>query len=129
MAGLLGGARTRKLLGGPVNILTTDLVTGNQVAALIAPAGFMLGGLLGSVPDLDTGAALTISLGDAANNARFVNASIVGQAGGAWPALVAGATFYVFPADTEVLITFPAGPAGATAGTIVLYLDGWVGNP
>jgi hypothetical protein len=129
MAGLQGFARTRKLLGGNVPILAADLVAANQVAGLIVPAGFMLNSLMGSVPKLDTNVTmtLTISIGDAANNARFVSASTVGQAGGAMPASLV--QFYVFPADTEMLITFPAGAATAAAGTIVLYLDGWASNP
>lgn len=127
MAGLQGFARTRKLLGGNVPILAADLVAANQVAGLIVPAGFMLNSLMGTVPKLDSGATLTISIGDAANNARFVNASTVGQAGGAMPASLV--QFYMFPADTEMLITFPAGPVGALPGTIVLYLDGWASNP
>lgn len=129
IAGNEGFARTRKVLGvASLPILATDLVTGNQVGAFLVPAGFVLTGINATIPDMDTGATLTISIGDAANNARLVSASTAGQAGGAITTLAAGAAYYAFPADTEILVTFPAGPAGATAGSITnFYLEGFNG--
>jgi hypothetical protein len=130
-AGVRGDARNRMVLGTPsLPVLTTDLVTGGQIAAMRAPAGFTVTGINATIPDMDTGATLTISIGDAANNARFVSASTAGQAGGNITTLAAGGAYYQFTADTDVLITFPAGPAGATAGTITnLYLEGFIQFP
>jgi hypothetical protein len=129
MAGGEGFARTRKVLGvASLAILATDLVTGGQVGAFIVPAGFVLTGINATIPDMDTGATLTISIGDAANNARLVAASTAGQAGGSITTLAAAGQYYAFLADTEILVTFPAGPVGATAGNITnFYLEGFMG--
>jgi hypothetical protein len=127
--GAQGFARTRKVIGTlSLPILATDLVTGNQVAAFFAPKDFVVTGINAVIPDMDTGATLTISIGDAANNARFVSASTAGQAGGTITTFAAGGQYFQFPADTEVLVTFPAGPVGATAGTITNFLlEGFIG--
>jgi hypothetical protein len=83
-----------------------------------------------NVPILDTGGTktLTISVGDSANNARFVSASNAGQAGGAITTLAAGAAYYTFPIDTTILLTFPAGSTTPAAGSITnFYLEGFMG--
>jgi hypothetical protein len=129
LAGAQGFARTRKVLGLPsVSIQAADLVTGGQVVGFRVPAMFVVTGINANVPKLDSGATLTISIGDAANNARLVNASNAGQAGGAITALAAGAAYYQFPIDTDVLLTFPAGPVTPAPGAITnLYLEGFIG--
>jgi hypothetical protein len=124
-----GFARTRKVIGN-VNaaLKTTDLVTAGQVAIFMAPKDFVVTGINAVIPSLDSGAALTISIGDAANNARFVSASTVGRSpGGSITTLAAGAVGYQFPADTEIWMTFPAGSATPVAGALSCLLEGYIG--
>jgi hypothetical protein len=125
----MGFARTRKVVGNPtILIKTTDLVTAGQVAIFMAPKDFVITGINGVIPSLDSGAALTISIGDAANNARLVSASTVGRSpGGTITTLAAGAVGYQYPADTEVWMTFPAGSATPVAGAASVLLEGYIG--
>jgi hypothetical protein len=128
MAGSQGFARTRKVYGvASLAIATADLTgAGNQVAAFMVPKDFVCTGINMTVPDMDTGTTLTISVGDAGNNARLVSASTAGQAGGSITALAAAGVYYQFPTDTEILVTFPA--VGTTAGSITnFYLEGFIG--
>ena len=133
MAGLYASARIRKVLGtASLSITAADVTTaGNQVAAFICPSGFTVTGINATVPTLDGGATLTISIGDASNNARLVSASTVGRSpGGSITTLAAGAAYFTFPIDTEVLLTFPAQAATPTAGAITnFYIEGYVQNP
>ncbi|MBO0716575.1 MAG: hypothetical protein J2P55_04465, partial [Rhizobiales bacterium] len=85
--------------------------------------------IFGTFPDLDTGATLTVNVGDAATPARLVSASTAAQTGGAVPALIAGSVGYQYPVDTEILLGFVAGPAGAQAGNGTFFLEGYMANP
>jgi hypothetical protein len=126
-AGAEGFARTKKVYGGTYSILATDVVASGQVSIAMVPKDFVIQSISGAIPDLDTGATLTISIGDAASANRLVNASAAGQAGGAVPALIAGAVGYQFPADTEIIMSFPAGPAGGQAGSGTFLMEGYIG--
>src|SRR4029077_2773733 len=128
-AGPQGFARTMKVYGRSVNILVPDLATiNNVVGCFVVPAGFVLTGLLTTtVPDLDTGATLTLSLGDAALPTRILNASNIGQAGGAMPAAAAGAFLYRYPIDTEIILTATAAAAGGIATAVPIYIQGFMG--
>jgi hypothetical protein len=57
-AGLLGEARTMKMLGRRVTLSATDLVTGNIVEAFIVPAGFTVTGIFAVASDMDSGSPL-----------------------------------------------------------------------
>jgi hypothetical protein len=125
----MGFARTKKVFGNIVNIVAADVVLNAQVAVLRVPANFVVTGLLGSIAKLDSGATLTLSLGDAAVNNRFFSASAVGQAGGAVPALAATGLLYQFPADTDVLLTATAAAVGLAAAptTAQILMEGYMG--
>jgi hypothetical protein len=127
-AGGQGFARTKKVLGGTYNIQATDVVAANTVSIAMIPAGFVVQSIWGTFPDLDTGATLTVSVGDALSPNRLVNANAGAQTGAAVPALIAGAVGYQYPTDTEILMSFPAGPVGATAGTGNFYIEGFMSN-
>src|SRR6478735_10252327 len=81
MAGLQGEARTMKMFGRRVTLSATDLVTGNIVEAFVVPAGFTVTGILAVASDMDSGSALTLSVGDSGSGTRFLNASTIGQTG------------------------------------------------
>lgn len=126
MAGLLGESRTRKLLGRRVNLAAADLVTGNTVGAFTVPAGFTVIGIIAVASDMDSGAALTLSVGDAASGTRYLNASTIGQTGATTQTLATTGLLFNNPTDTEILVTCTLQGAASVAGTLDLYLDGFV---
>jgi hypothetical protein len=142
-AGSQGFARTRKVIGGGALIAAAstspqaanDLLLAAQTALFKIPKDFVVTGWFGpNIPKLDSGATLTFSIGDngnalqAANTARFLSASTVGQAGGALPAIAAGVLFFQYLADTDLLMTITAAAAGQAAapGPVTIYLEGFL---
>lgn len=122
-----GFARTKKVYGAAtIPILAADLTTaGNQVACFVVPKDFVTQTITFTVPDMDTGTTLTLSVGDSASSTRFVNASTAGQAGGTVSAFAAGGQYYQFPADTEILLT--ATTVGTTAGNVTnFWIEGFI---
>jgi hypothetical protein len=128
MAGNQGFARTVKVFGRSINVLVPDLaIINNVLGAFMVPGGFVLTDVLPTtIPKLDTGATLTLSLGDALLPGRIFAASTVGQAGGAMPALAATGFLYRFPQDTEIILTATAAPAGGVAAACPIYLRGFI---
>jgi hypothetical protein len=128
-AGNQGFARTMKVFGRNINIGVNDLaVINNVVGCFMVPAGFVLTDFLPTtVPDLDTGAALSLSLGDSLLPTRLLSGSAVGQAGGAMPALAAGGFLYRFPTDTEIILTATAAAAGGIVAVWPIFLRGFMG--
>src|SRR6516162_5978393 len=120
MAGLYASARTKKVLGpntivggiyqpGTITVLNSDVTgAGNVVVAFRVPAGFIATGINITVPDLDTGTTLTISVGDSVTPGRLISASTIGQAGGTVSTLAGTGSYYLYTADTDILVTFPA---------------------
>lgn len=125
-AGLLGEARTVKMLGRRVTLSATDLVTGNIVEAFIVPAGFTVTGILAVPTDMDSGAALTLSVGDAGSGTRFLNASTMGQAATTVTTLASTGVLYTYTVDTKILVTCTLQGSASVAGTLDLYLQGFV---
>jgi hypothetical protein len=127
--GLQGFARNMKCFGGRVSLTTTDLTTGNIVEAFVVPAGFTVLGIIAVASDMDSGAALTLSVGDAASGTRFLNASTVGQAGGIVTAFTtpsASNLLFAYTADTKILVTTTLQGSSSVAGTLDLYLTGFI---
>ncbi|WP_445215468.1 hypothetical protein ACKWRH_23600 [Bradyrhizobium sp. Pa8] len=128
-AGGQGFARTKKVFGGPtVNFVAADVALNAQTAVMRVPRGFILQSIGGTTGDLDTGATLQASLGDAANPARFVAAAAFAQAAGAFtPTLAAGAAGYEFPDDTDILVTVTAAAAGlGPTPTVSILMEGYM---
>jgi hypothetical protein len=144
-AGTTGYARIRKVIGG--GTATTPLVGGNatnaadlttvggQTALFRIPKDFVVTGWFGpAVPKLDSGVTLTFSIGDngnalqAANTARWLSASTVGQAGGALPAILTTNLYFQYLMDTDLLFTVVAAAAGAQANTtpLLIYMEGFI---
>lgn len=130
-AGPQGFARTKKVFGGTVNLLTTDLALNAQTAVCRVPAGFVLQNYTLTVTDLDSNGAPTIQLqlGDSGSAARIMAANTVGQAGGTVTMLAASGSYYQFTDDTDILLTASTAAATAAAGTATVYLEGFMANP
>jgi hypothetical protein len=126
-AGSQGFARTKKVFGNTVTLTAADVALNGQVAVLRVPKGFVLQSLSGTVGDLDTAATLMVALGDATNNARYFAANAVGQAGGAVPALLAGAVLFEFLEDTDILLTSTvAATALGPTPTATILMEGYI---
>lgn len=122
-----GFARTMKTIGRTVTVSVADNVTGNTVGAFMLPAGFVVTGLLGSATDMDTGAAMLITVGDAASANRYV-ASVSAQAAIASWTLASTGLLFKNTVDTEVLITIATQAATPAAGTATLLFTGYMDN-
>jgi len=126
-AGGQGFARTKKVFGNQVTLIAADVVLNAQVAVARVPKGFIIQSISGTVGDLDTGATLSIALGDVANNGRLFATNTVGQAGGAMPALLAGSVGYEFPDDTDIILTSTvAAVALGPTPTFALLMEGYM---
>lgn len=121
-----GFAGTMKTIGRVVNIGTADNVTGNTIGAFKVPAGFMVTGIAAVSSDLDTATALVLSVGDAASGTRYLSSSAVGQSTTAVTALAATGLLFLNVVDTEILITVTTQSATFVAGTLSLYLTGFI---
>lgn len=126
--GLLGGARNMKSYGRRVNMATGDLTTGNIVEAFVVPAGFTVTGIIAVASDMDSNGSptLALSVGDAGSGTRFLSSSNIGQAGTSTQTLASTGLLFAYTADTKILVTATTGSATAVAGTLDLYLTGFV---
>ena len=124
-----GAYRNLKAYGGPVSLLPTDLATGQAVALFTVPKGFTVTDLNFDVTKLDAGAtpALTFAIGDAANPARFLGGSNAGQGTEAEADTMApGCLGFKFTSDTDILLTVATPAATPAAGTLTLFLKGFI---
>lgn len=123
-----GFARTRKDIGRLVTLAAADLVTGNTVGAFMVPAGFVVTGIIAVPTDMDSGSALTLSVGDAASGTRYLNASTMGQAGTTTTTLASTGLLFKNTVDTEILVTCTLQGSSSVAGTLDLRLNGYMDN-
>ncbi len=123
-----GFARTVKTLGGPVALLTTDLTAARTTGLFVAPKGFVVTGVYLALTDVDTNGSptITVTLGDAGDDDRYVASSNIGQAGGSTTTLAATGLYYECTADTEIFLKVGTGAATAAAGTATAYLTGFM---
>jgi len=128
--GPMGFMGTKKVIGRTVTVTAADLVTGNTVGAFKVPAGFTVTGGYFVMTDMDSGAALLLSVGDAALGTRFLSSDTGGQAGAtktAFTTPVDGTNLYfLYTVDTEILITCTLQGAASVAGTMKVYLEGFM---
>jgi hypothetical protein len=127
-AGAQGFARTNKTFGRRVTLLAADLVTANVVAAFKVPKDFVVTGIIAVATDMDTNGSptLALSVGDAGSATRHLSSSTIGQAGTSTQTLASTGLLYQYTADTDILVTATTGSATAAAGTLDLYLQGFI---
>lgn len=127
-AGLQGFARTNKTFGRRVSLATTDLATGSVVEAFIVPAGFTVTGIIAVATDMDSNGSPTIaiSVGDSGSSTRFLSSSNIGTNGSSTTTLASTGLLFAYTTDTKILVTMTTGSATAVAGTLDLYLTGFV---
>jgi hypothetical protein len=121
----MGFAGTAKAIGRTVTLTATDLVTGNTVEAFRVPAGFMTTGIFAVATDMDSGAAMLLNIGDAASASRYFS-GLNTQAAITTQTLAATGLLFLNTVDTTIIITIGTQAAGALAGTVALYLSGFM---
>jgi hypothetical protein len=121
----MGFIDTMKTIGRVVNISVADNVTGNTVGAFKVPAGFAVTGVIAVGSDMDTGTAMLLGVGDAASGTRYI-ASLNTQAAVTVTALAATGLLFLNTVDTEILITINTQATTPVAGTVALYLTGFI---
>jgi len=122
--GPMGFAGTSKTIGRVVTVTAADNTTGNTIGAFKVPAGFTVTGIIAVPTDMDSGANMTISVGDAGSGVRYLSASTMGQAATTTTTLAATGLLFLNTVDTEILVTITV--QGTAAGTIALYLQGFM---
>lgn len=100
----------------PATFTTTD-----TAQMFYLPAGARVLYAMLKSTDLDSGATITLNVGDAGSAARYFSASTVGQAATAAAMTLVGGIDFSNTAKTLVQIVPAAGPA-TTAGTIELTM-------
>ena len=122
-----GFARQLQAFGGQISLVTGDLALNKTVSLFKVPANFTIVSASVYVTDMDTDGspALVFSVGDGTTAARIVSVSTAGQAGGA-ATIVAGLPGYQYTAETEILWTTTTASATAAAGTVTIYLVGYL---
>lgn len=121
-----GFGRTMKTFGRLVTVSATDNTTGNTIGAFSVPPGFVVTGIIAVPTDMDSGTAMTISVGDAASGIRYLNASTMGQAATTVTTLASTGLLFKNTVETEILVTITV--QGTAAGTIDLRLSGFIDN-
>jgi hypothetical protein len=127
-AGSQGFARTGKVFGRRVVLATTDLATGSIVEAFMVPAGFTVTAIIAVATDMDSNGSptLALSVGDSGSGVRHLSSSTIGQAGTTTQTLASTGLLYNYTTDTKILVTATTGSATAVAGTLDLYLQGFM---
>ena len=121
----MGFAGTNKTIGRVVTITVADNVTANTVGAFKVPAGFTVTGIVAVGTDMDSGAAMLLGIGDAGSSTRYI-ASLNTQAAVTSTTLAATGLLFLNTVDTEILITINTQAGTAVAGTVSLYLSGFM---
>lgn len=123
--GPMGFANTQKVIGRVVTVTVADNVTANTIGAFKVPAGFTVTGVIQIVTDMDSGAAGLIAIGDAALSTRYIASTSI-QAASTVTTLAATGLLFLNTVDTEILITIATQSGTPVAGTVTLYLIGFM---
>lgn len=126
-----GFSRTKKVLGGAFALGAADLALAAQTSIIKAPAGFVATDLYAAATDMDTNVspALALSIGDAGSLTRLLSSSTIGQAGTSTSTIATTGAYYAFTVDTDIIVSATVAAATAAAGTLTVYLEGFMGNP
>jgi hypothetical protein len=127
-AGGQGFSRTMKTFGRRVAMAAADVAVSQIVEAFVVPKGFIATGIIAVASDMDANGSptLALSVGDSGSAVRFLSSSTIGQAGTTTQTLATTGLLYEFTADTKILISATTGAATAAAGTLDLYLTGFM---
>jgi hypothetical protein len=114
----------RVIDSGDVTVGANNLALNDTIKVFQVKKGFRVTGVMLVAGDLETGTTLTLSVGDLADDDRFLAASAVGQAGGTANTLAATGLAYKFTADTDIYVKVKAAATTPTGGAIRVHLQG-----
>ena len=123
-----GNARKLYAVGDAIALVTGDLALNKTVSLFKVPKGFVVTQVIAYVTDMDTNGspAVVFSIGDAGSASRIIATSTSAQAGGSPTIGVANIIGYQFTAETEIVWTTTTAAATAAAGTVTLFLIGYI---
>lgn len=100
------------------------LNTGDTISMMTIPMGATITGVTLDVDKLDTGGtpAIKLNVGDGTVPNRFINQTVVGQAGGYQAPNINGAIGNQYQANAPVLVTVQTGAAGAVQAGAAIRL-------
>jgi len=123
--GPMGFANTQKVIGRVVNISVADNVTANTIGAFRVPAGFTVTGIILVGTDMDSATAMLLNIGDAGLATRYFT-GLNTQAAVTSQTLAATGLLYLNTVDTEILVTIATQATTPVAGTLAVYLIGFM---
>jgi hypothetical protein len=112
--------------------ITAALALNDTVTMMRLHPRFRVTGGFVKSDDLDTNGspAIVLAVGDADDDDRFFTGLTIGQAGGVSTTLAATGLDYVTTKYTDVILKVTTAPGtGATTGTIVVSLFGYIEEP
>ena len=115
-----GFARTVKTIGRAVTISAADSVSTNTVGAFTVPAGFTVTSIIVISTALGS---IAFTIGDSGSANRYLTTGVQSATN---VTLATAGLLYKNTTETEVLITI--GTGAATAGTITVYITGFIDN-
>ncbi len=103
------------------------ITLGATLLSVAVPARWTVGAvdLIASAMDSNATPLLTLDVGDAADQDRYIAASIAGQADGTEEYRPAGTSYYRYGAAGAVLVKVQAAPATGVAGAVSVNLYGY----
>lgn len=104
--------------GETITVSTGQLTLGALFGTVRVPKGAEIVGASMSSTDIDSGAAVTMELGDAGDTDRLLVASTIGQAGGVNTAIALTGYGYRYTDETLISVRIAVAPGTAVAGTI-----------
>lgn len=96
------------------------VATADVIQMVKVPLGAIIVDVTLAVDDMDTGAALLVTVGDGGDADRFITSSNIGQAGGVARLNAAAGLGYTYVAEDTIDVTIATGPAGGGTGTVRL---------
>jgi hypothetical protein len=102
--------------------LTAALGTGDVIQSPLIQAGSVITDVVVVAGDLDTGTALTFTVGYGGNASYFITSSTIGQAGGVARMNAATALPLLLATNDTIDITITAGGAGGVGNSIALIV-------
>ena len=118
---------TQKVYGGRIPILAADVATtGNVVGLFMLPANFLIFDWISpNLPALGT--ALVVNIGDAGSANRYASGITTLAAGGVpLAAMAATGPFFKTTQDTEIQMTVTTQASAPAAGTLEMYIRGFI---
>jgi hypothetical protein len=108
-------------------VVTTPIILGVTLLSVAIPKGVCIGGIDIDVSDLDSNATplITLDVGDAVDQDRYVAASTIAQDGGLLEYRPVNTVWYRYSAASAVLVKVATAPATGAAGAIAATIYGY----